>query len=252
MVHADHFLTSHPLVVLAVTIVLEQAGIPIAGAPILLLIGALTGSQRVSILLALFVAVSACVFVDCAWFDLGRIRKSNPGRAFKRLQSVDSGSFRIAHLFKRHAGVAMIVARFIPGPNLAAVLAGLSGLSRLRFVLLDVIVSGLWAILYLAAGHFLPRQLRLWLSSTMSASPGYGILLVLGFAAAFLVVPRFVRYPLRRDRRTRGAGHLFQRGERVRRAPGESPGASGTGDGARFLASSQRRRVVDRQRLVGA
>ena len=41
MVHVDHFLTSHPLAVLAVTIVFEQAGIPIASAPMLLLIGAL-------------------------------------------------------------------------------------------------------------------------------------------------------------------------------------------------------------------
>jgi membrane protein DedA with SNARE-associated domain len=75
MVHVDHFLTSHPLGVLAVAIVLEQAGIPIASAPILLLIGALTGSQSVSIPLALIVAVSVSVFVDCAWFDLGRSRK---------------------------------------------------------------------------------------------------------------------------------------------------------------------------------
>jgi membrane protein DedA with SNARE-associated domain len=198
MVHVDHFLTSHPLAVLAVTIVFEQAGIPIASAPMLLLIGALTGSESVSIPLALFVAVLACVFVDCAWFDLGRNRKSNPGRAFKRLQSVDSRSFRIAHLFARHGVVAMFVARFLPGPNLAAALAGLSGYSRLRFVLQDTIVSALWATLYLAAGRFLPGELRSWVSSTMSASPGCGVLLILGFAAAILGVQRFGGYLSRR------------------------------------------------------
>jgi membrane protein DedA with SNARE-associated domain len=202
MVHVDHFLTSHPLAVLAVTIVFEQAGMPIASAPMLLLIGALAGSESVSIPLALLVAVSACVFVDCAWFDLGRNRKSNPGRAFKRLQSVDSRSFRIAHLFARHGGVAMLVARFLPGPNLAAAFAGLSGLSRVRFVMQDTIVSGLWAFLYLAAGRFLPRELRSWVSSTMSASPGRGVLLILGFAAAILGVQRFGRY-LSRQRASR-------------------------------------------------
>jgi len=194
MVPVDRFLTSHPLAVLAVTIVLGQTGTPIASAPILLLIGALTGSERVSIPLAIFVAVAACLFVDCAWFDLGRNRKSNPGRAFNRLHSADARSFRIAHLFPRHAGVVMFVARFIPGPNLAAALAGHSGLSRLRFVLLDTIASGLWAILYLAAGRFLPQQLRSWVSSTMSATPGCGLFLILGFAAAILVFPRFGRY----------------------------------------------------------
>jgi len=198
VVHVGHFLTNHPLAVLAVAIVLGQAGIPIASAPMLLLIGALTGSERVSILLAIFVAVSACLFVDCAWFNLGRNRKSNPCRAFKRLHSADARSSRIAHLFPRHAGVAMFVARFIPGPNLAAALAGHSGLSRLRFVLLDTIVSGLWAILYLAAGRFLPQQLRSWASSTMSASPGCGIFLILGFAGAILAAHRFGSYLSRR------------------------------------------------------
>jgi len=185
--------------VLAVTIILEQAGIPIASAPMLLLIGALTGSESVSIPLAFFVAVSASVFVDCAWFDLGRIRKSNPGRVFKHLQAVDAGSFRIAHLFTRRAGVAMFVARFIPGPNLAAALAGVSGLSRTRFVLLDTIVSGLWALLYLAAGHFLPGQLRLWISSTMSASPGFGIFLIFGFTTAIFGIHRLRCYLSRRS-----------------------------------------------------
>ena len=198
MAHAEHFLISHPLAVLAATIVLEQAGIPIASAPMLLLVGALTGSESVSIPVALFVAISASVFVDCAWFDLGRNRKSNPGRAFKHLQSADSRSFRIAHLFARHGVVAMFVARFLPGPNLAAALAGLSGYSRIRFVLQDTIVSGLWAILYLAAGRILPRELRIWVSSTMSASPGWGVLLILGFTAVILGVQRFRHYLSRR------------------------------------------------------
>jgi len=202
MIHVGHFLTSHPLGLLAVTVLLEQAGIPIAGAPLLLLIGALTGSESVNLPLAVLVAVSASVFVDCAWFDFGRSRKSNPVGAFKHLQALDASSFRIGHLFTRRAGLALFVTRFIPGPNLAAAVAGLSGFSRLRFVVLDIIVSGLWAFLYLAAGRFLPRELRSWLSSTMSASPGRGIFLVLGFAVVILVVPRFWHY-LSRGRTSR-------------------------------------------------
>ena len=194
MTHVGHFLTSHPLGLLAVTILLEQVGIPIAGAPLLLLIGALAGSESVSMPLAVLVAVSASVFVDCALFDLGRSRKTNPAGAFKHLQAVDAGSFRIGHLFTHRAGLAMFVTRFLPGPNLAAALAGLSGFSRLRFVVLYIVSSGLWAFLYLAAGRFLPRELRAWLSSTMSASPSRSIFLVLGFAAAIIVVPRFWRF----------------------------------------------------------
>ena len=193
MNHVGHFLTSHPLVLLAVTIVLEQAGIPIAAAPILLLIGALTGSEAVNLPLAILVAISASVFVDCAWFDLGQSHRSKPAGALSHLRSMDARSFRISHLFTRRAGAAMFVARFLPGPNFAAALAGLTGFSRLRFVLLDITVSGLWAMLYLVAGRFLPKGLRVWLSSAMSASPGLAICFILGSAAVILVLSRFSR-----------------------------------------------------------
>ncbi|MGO9939601.1 MAG: DedA family protein [Terracidiphilus sp.] len=191
-------MTSHPLAVLAMAIILEQAGMPIASAPMLLLIGALTGNEKASIPLAILVAVVACVFVDCAWFALGRSRKSNPSRAFKRLQSADSRFFRIARLFARHGAVALLLARFIPGPNLAAALAGYSGRSKSRFVLKDTIASGIWAIIYLAVGHFLPRELRSWVSSTMNSSLGCGVFLILGIAAAILGFSRFGRYLSRR------------------------------------------------------
>ena len=198
MNHVGHFLTSHPLVLLAVTVVLEQAGIPIAAAPILLLIGALTGSEAVSLPLATAVAISASLFVDCAWFDLGHSRKSKPHGALGHLRSVDARSFRIGHLFTRRAGAAMFLARFLPGPNFAAALAGLTGFSRLRFVLLDITVSGLWAMLYLVAGRFLPKGLRIWLSSAMSASPGLAICFIFGSAVVILLLSRFSRFQSRR------------------------------------------------------
>jgi membrane protein DedA with SNARE-associated domain len=68
----------------------------------------------------------------------------------------------------------------------------------MRFVLQDTIVSAIWATLYLAAGHFLPQELRSWVSSTMSTSPGCGVLLILGFAATILGIQRFGHYLSRR------------------------------------------------------
>jgi len=91
----------------------------------------------------------------------------------------------------------MLLARFLPDPTLPQLSRSLwafqntirgSGYNRFRTL----------AILYLAAGHFLPRQLRSWISSTMSASPGFGIFLILGFAVAILGVHRFRCYLSRR------------------------------------------------------
>jgi membrane protein DedA with SNARE-associated domain len=124
MAHAEHFLISHPVALLAVTIILEQAGIPIASAPLLLLIGALAGREGLNAPIALFVAVATCVFVDCAWFELGRIRKSTRSRGSRAMHAEDPRLFRIPDIFARHGSTAVFVARFLPGPNLAAAIAG--------------------------------------------------------------------------------------------------------------------------------
>jgi membrane protein DedA with SNARE-associated domain len=186
MAHAEHFLISHPVVLLALTIILEQAGIPIASAPLLLLIGALAGSEGLNAPLALFVAVSTSVFVDSILFELGRIRKSTHSRGSRARLAEDPKPFRIPDIFARHGSTAMFVARFLPGPNLAAAIAGYSDVSRVRFMVQDAIASALWAALYLTAGYFLPRHLQSYVCSFVSASPGGVILLTLGLTAAVL------------------------------------------------------------------
>lgn len=191
MAHAEHFLISHPLALLAVTIFLEQAGIPIASAPLLLVIGALAGSGGLNAPIALFVAVATCVFVDVAWFELGRIRKSARRRGSRARQAEDAKLFRMQDIFARHGSVAVFVARFLPGPNLAAAIAGYSSVSRVRFMVQDTIASTLWASLYLIGGYFLPQHLRSYLCSFVSAAPGGVILLALGLAAAVLGAFRF-------------------------------------------------------------
>jgi membrane protein DedA with SNARE-associated domain len=201
MAHAEHFLISHPIALLAVTIILEQAGLPIASAPLLLLIGALAGSEGLNVPVALFVAVSACLLVDCAWFDLARIRKWTRNRARRERHAEVPKPFRIPDIFTRHGTTAIFVARFVPGPNLAAAIAGFSSVSRVRFMLQDTIASAVWATLYLTAGYLLPQHLRSCLCSFVSTSPGGVILLTLGLTAAVFGAFRFRRGLAKRSTR---------------------------------------------------
>ena len=201
MAHADHLLISHPFTLLAVTIILEQAGVPIASAPLLLLIGALAGSEGLNAPVALLVAVSACLLIDCAWFDLARIRKSTRGRASRVRHAEVLKQFHIPDIFTRHGTTAMFVARFVPGPNLAAALAGFSSVSRVRFMVQDTIASAVWATLYLTAGYLLPQHLRSGLCSFVSTSPGGFILLTLGLTAAVFGAFRYRRHLAKRGAR---------------------------------------------------
>lgn len=172
------FLVNHPVVALVVAIAFEQAGLPIASAPLLLLMGTLTGNQPPKMLLALFVAVGTCISVDYALFELGRIRRWNSSGACDAPYSTDSRFARIARMFSRHGGAAMFVGRFLPGPNLAAVVAGFSDVPRIRFVLLDALVSTLWTSVYLIAGYFLPKTLRSHFYSDLSNPSGWGVFIV--------------------------------------------------------------------------
>lgn len=46
----------------------------------------------------------------------------------------------------------ILLAKFLPGPNLVSPLAGVSGLTRGRFLVLDSIASVIWISGYIAVG----------------------------------------------------------------------------------------------------
>lgn len=220
MVHFDYFFTSHPLAVLAVSIILEQAGIPIASAPLLLLIGALAGSAALSGSSALLVAVSTCVLADSAWFELGRIRRLTHSRSCTAWKGENPRPFRIPNKFVRHGSAAIFVARFLPGPNFAAAIAGYSRVSRAGFLVKDTVASCLWATFYLTAGNILPQNLRAHICSFVSATPRCAIYLPLALIAAILVGSLFRRQFIQRStRRLANLPRWYFRTGRFQRLP---------------------------------
>jgi membrane protein DedA with SNARE-associated domain len=119
------------------------------------------------------------------------------------VSSPDSRASRIAEIFVHHEGAALLASRFLPGPNLAAVIAGFSTISLVRFLLLDAVVSLLWAGLYLAGGHLLPLQILYRINSVLGHSPGWSIFIISGLAALV-----YSALPLRRHLPTRTIGTL--------------------------------------------
>jgi membrane protein DedA with SNARE-associated domain len=156
----------------------------------LLLIGTLIAMGQVSAPLSAAVAVASCVFVDCVWFELGRYRKGISTGNPLALLAKTPRTIRVLDLCARHGAAALIVVRFLPGPNLLAALAGRARISRARFVLLDTAASVLWTSVYLVAGFFLPQRVRSVIDSCLTASPMGLIFLLLGLTAAWLGIHR--------------------------------------------------------------
>ena len=74
MANTLEFLVRHGYVVLLGWVFVEQIGIPIPSVPLLLAAGALAGTGRMNIFLALSIAMFAAVCADCLWYQLGRIK----------------------------------------------------------------------------------------------------------------------------------------------------------------------------------
>ena len=148
-------LLRHGYAILFVWVVAEQAGLPVPAVPVLLGVGALGGRGQMDAMTALAVAVAGCLPPDLAWYEAGRVRG---GRVLGLLCRVslepDSCVRRTETLFARHGPGTLLVAKFVPGlSTVAPPLAGIVGIGRVRFLLLDGLGSVIWAGAWIGLGY---------------------------------------------------------------------------------------------------
>ena len=151
------FILEYGLLVLFVWVFVEQGGIPLPVAPLLLAVGALAASQQVSLPLALGLTVGASLLADLLWYAVGRRRG---GQALGILCRVtlepDFCVRRAQDLFLKHRLRSLLLGKFLPGVNpLVAGLAGVAGIGVARFVVYDIGSAALWAGAWTGLGYLL-------------------------------------------------------------------------------------------------
>src|SRR5437763_1372366 len=156
------FLIRHGYAILFGVVFLEQAGLPIAAVPVLLGVGALSAEGRFSLAAALPLALLASLTADFAWYELGRRRGYGVLRVLCRISiEAESCVNRATRAFRSRGQSTLVVAKFIPGLGaIATPMAGLMGMSRRRFLLLDGAGVTLWASLYLVLGVVFRTELE--------------------------------------------------------------------------------------------
>jgi len=150
-----HLLTLLGYVVLFGFVLAEQIGLPIPAVPVLLGVGALAGTGRMSLALALGAALAASLPPDLVWYELGRRRG---GRILGLLCRVslepDSCVRRAENLFMRRGRKALLIAKFFPGlSTIAPPLAGVVGVGRWQFILFDSAGLVIWAGAWMSLGY---------------------------------------------------------------------------------------------------
>src|SRR5262245_62739061 len=132
-----------------------QAGWPLPAAPVLLGAGALSGSGRMNLALAIGAAMIAALGADVLWYALGR---SLGLRVFGTLCrfSLDPDSLvrEAKERFLSHRGRYLVLAKFLPGLNpLAPGLAGAASLRPDQFFVYAGAGALLWAGAWITFGY---------------------------------------------------------------------------------------------------
>src|SRR5262245_6075735 len=155
MTTAPDLLVAYGLAVVFAWTFAVQAGVPVPAVPMLVGAGALSGSGRMDLALAVAPAVAATVGADVLWYLLGRRHGTQVLGLLCRF-SLDPDSL-IRHAKERFAAHRLrylVLATFLPGMNpLASGLAGAVPIRFERFLLCAATGAVLWAGAWIVLGY---------------------------------------------------------------------------------------------------
>jgi membrane protein DedA with SNARE-associated domain len=179
------FMLRHGYAVLLAVVLVEQLGLPVPVVPFLLAAGAFAGKGQLDFAGLLLAALLACALTDAFWFELGQRRGIKVLRLLCRLSlEPDSCVRRTEDTFVRRGPNALLVAKFLPGLNtVAAPMAGMIGMPRLRFHALAGAGALLWAGSWMWVGWIFRHQLDRVVKATTENGARLGLVLALAFLA---------------------------------------------------------------------
>ena len=171
---------------------LERIGLPLLLTPVMIAAGAVAGLGDMSLAAIILLTVVASEIGDLIWYELGRSRGASVLRILCKISlEPDSCVRKSENAFARHTTTALIYSKFVPGVgHLGAPVAGLSGMSRGRFLVVNAIGSLLWAACFTLIG-FIPAQ-KLPVAVVLAAAAGW-LLLILLIALIANVIWKYIQ-----------------------------------------------------------
>src|SRR5215470_7409705 len=140
----------------------EQIGLPLPAATLLIGMGALSRSGNFAFPFVVAAGAVAALAGDLIWYELGRLHGRSVLRLLCRISlEPDYCVRRTEDAFERIGMWTLLVAKFIPGFNAAAVpLAGMMKTPLLRFVAVDILGVSLWSGAYVLLGYVFSQQIE--------------------------------------------------------------------------------------------
>lgn len=178
----------HGLLVVFLSVMVEQAGVPLPAVPALVVAGAVAASGHLSVVGILVAALAACLLSDLAWYWAGRCFGGSVLHALCRISLSPDSCLRQSQVrFERWGGRMLVIAKFVPGLAIVAPpLVGAMGLPVRMFVVLDGLGALLWAGVPVALGYVFAAQIDTLLAALASAGK-LAFDLVLGVVVLYIL-----------------------------------------------------------------
>ena len=191
----NHF-TTHGYWTLAVTLLLENAGIPLPGETMLLFASFLAFEHHeLNLGLIILVGTSACTVGDNLGYWIG-LRGGRPllHRYQKVFRTSDATIARGEKMFERFGPATVFFARFVFGMRvIAGPLAGVLRMRWRRFVLFNFLGAALWVTVISCVGYFFGRH---WQSLVQIVGRANFIVFIVAAILVWILWRRYRSHPI--------------------------------------------------------
>jgi membrane protein DedA with SNARE-associated domain/rhodanese-related sulfurtransferase len=150
------FFVHYGYLILFLWVLMEQLGIPIPSAPLMLTAGTLTASHKLSLPLVLISIALGSLISDTVWYMMGKRYGGAVVRLLCRLSMESSTCVRrTSDYFTKHGPATLLLAKFVPGlGTVAAPIAGQTGMAYATFAAFDIGGILIWALSITLIGRF--------------------------------------------------------------------------------------------------
>ncbi len=193
-------LDGHGLMLVFLSVLAEQAGLPVPAYPMLFVAGALSMQESgPSIGAVLFAVIAACLIADTAWYFAGKRLGQPMLRTICRVSiSPDTCIRQTQSLYLRVGPRSLVFAKLLPGAGaLSTAMAGMTATPFHTFIFYDALGALVWAGGALLAGVVFSD----FVDTILAAFSTYGhiaVMIVLCAFALFIVWRFWMRWRLLR------------------------------------------------------
>ena len=214
-----NFVIEHGYLLIFGWVALDQAGLPLPAAPLLLAAGVLIGIGQMSVIPVFLSVLIATLPIDLFWYWLGRLRGVRVLHLLCILSLEPDYCVRNTEsIFHKLGPISLIVGKFVPGlQTLAPPMSGLTGISITTFLIYNTIGTMLWTGIMVGMGYFFHEEMEVIFVKMTELGTTAGILVgaivALYFMSKIINRQRFLRSLRMRKLTPHEVNERLQRGD---------------------------------------